>query len=386
MAKKDYYEELGVSKTATIDEIKKAYRKLAIQYHPDRNKNDKSAEEKFKDISAAYEVLSDENKRSRYDQLGPDGYEQYGKGGGAGGYGNIDPRDIFEQFFGGGRGGGGFEDIFGGGHSRNPNAPQQGADRRYDLRISLEEAAKGLEKSITIPSWNECKHCHGVGAEPGSSKKTCPQCGGQGQVYVNQGFIQFSQPCPQCHGTGKIIEKPCTECRGEGYKKVQKTINIKIPPGVDTGSKLRVQGEGEPGTQGGHFGDLYVVIHVPEHEVFERGGADLQCSVPIDFVTATLGGEVKVPTLSGGTTIRVPAGTQHGARLRVKDKGMPKLRGGGCGDLYVLLLVEVPKSLTKPQEEALLAYQKTMGDAVPSAQHPVYKTFYERAKKFMTGK
>ncbi len=394
MTTKNYYDELGVSKSATLDEIKKAYRKLAIQYHPDKNSGDKAAEEKFKDISAAYEVLSDEKKRARYDQLGHDGYNQAGRGGGGGAYSHVDPRDVFAQFFGQGGGGGGgfsFEDLFGGGggggrQRRSPNEPQTGHDRRYDVRITLEEANKGIEKAITIPSWKECDVCHGVGAEPGSKKVTCPQCGGSGQVVVNQGFIQYAQSCPKCHGTGKIIEKPCKNCKGEGYKKIQKTINIKIPAGVDTGSKLRVQGEGEPGQNGGHFGDLYVFIQVAQHDVFERDGADLYCQVPVDFATMALGGEIRVPTLDGGTKIRVPAGTQHGARLRVKDKGMPKLRGGGHGDLYIVLFLEVPKNLNSKQENALKSYQNEIGEDRANGHFPVFKSFYERAKRFMTGK
>lgn len=382
---KDYYEVLGVKKGDAADDIKKAYRKLAIKYHPDRNPDNKEAEEKFKEISQAYEILSDDKKRSQYDQFGHEAYTQRGGAGTPGGGGYHNPYDIFEQVFGGGGGGGfNFEDLFGGGgRGRTPNGAQDGADRRYDIEVTLEDAAFGADRSITIPSSDECQRCKGNGCEPGTSKTTCKRCKGSGQVIVSQGFLQFAQPCPACHGTGKQIEKPCRECRGEGRKPVNRTIKLHIPPGVDTRSKLRVSGEGEPGVNGGQPGDLYVIIHVAKHDIFQREGNNLLCEVPIDFPTAALGGITEVPTITGKAKMRIPAGTQNAAAMRLKEKGMPPLRGGTRGDLIVRIFVEVPKNLRHEQEEALKNYQKlTEGQ---KETHPIRESFIQRAKRFFTG-
>lgn len=378
---KDFYETLGVAKGASLDEIKKSYRKLAIQYHPDRNPDNKEAEEKFKEISQAYEVLSDESKRAKYDQFGHDAYTRGGQAGFGGGSHN--PYDIFEQVFGRGGGGGGFsfEDLFGGGGGRrSPNGERHGNDRRYDMEITLEDAAFGATPSITIPSWDDCKRCHGNGCEPGTGKKQCPQCKGSGQVVMSQGFFQFAQPCPTCQGTGQKIEKPCKECRGSGHKSVNRTIKINIPPGVDTGSKLRVSGEGEPGENGGQKGDLYVVIHLRQHDVFEREGVTLYTTVPIDFTTAVLGGTIEVPTLSGKAKMVIPAGTQSGTSLRLKEKGMPSLRGGARGALIVRVIVEIPKNASKEQTELLTKFQASSTDK----QYPIKESFLQRAKRFLS--
>lgn len=362
---KDYYEILGVAKTATAEEIKKAYRKLAIKYHPDRNPGDTAAEEKFKEISNAYEVLSDANKRQRYDQLGHDAFtstggQGFGGFGGGGGGGFRDPMDIFSQFFGGGAGGGGFnfEDLFGGGgrRRRDPNAPEQGNDLRCEIEIAFEDAVFGATREIKLVRNADCEACSGSGCAPGSSKKTCSRCGGSGQVTVSQGFFAMQQTCPSCRGTGQVIDKPCSSCRGTGRQQKEKTLPVRIPPGVDNGDRLRVSGEGEGGIRGGRPGDLYVIIRVRESKIFERDGVDLYCQLPIDPITAMLGGVVEVPTVSGMTKMKIDAGTQSGSVLRIKGKGMPSLRGGSRGDLHVRLQVETPVGLdgeTKKQLEAI---------------------------------
>ncbi len=377
---KDYYELLGVSKTATPEELKKAYRKLAIKYHPDKNPGNKEAEDKFKEISQAYDVLSDPNKRSRYDQFGPDAFSSAAGAGGGGGGGFRDASDIFSQVFGGGFGG--FSDIFGGGGGRqrhNPNAPEQGSDLRYNLEIDFEDAVFGVEKNLTIPRQVTCNECGGSGCEKGYKPKTCDRCHGSGHVTVSQGFFSMSQPCPTCRGTGHIIEKPCRKCHGQGRVQETKTLPVRIPPGVDTGSRLRVAGEGEGGVRGGPAGDLYVVIHVRPSAVFEREGNNLYCQVPTSFATAALGGVIEVPTVSGGTKMKVPAGTQNGAILRIKGKGMPNLRGGGRGDLHVAIQIEVPKKLSGEQEKLLKAFAASL----KPENSPLRQEFENKASNFL---
>jgi molecular chaperone DnaJ len=383
---KDYYEILGVAKTATAEEIKKAYRKLAIKYHPDRNPDDAAAEEKFKEISNAYEVLSDANKRQRYDQLGHEAFTSTGGngfggfGGGAGG-GFRDPMDIFSQFFGGGSGGSfSFEDLFGGGRRRHdPNAPQQGNDLRCDIEIAFEDAVFGATREISVTKSADCSVCNGSGCAPGSSKKTCSRCGGSGQVTVSQGFFAMQQTCPNCRGTGQVIEKPCSSCRGSGRQQVEKKLPVRIPPGVDSGDRLRVSGEGEGGIRGGRPGDLYVIIHVRDSKIFERDGVDLYCRLPIDPFTAMLGGVVEVPTVSGMTKMKVDAGVQSGTVLRIKGKGMPALRGGSRGDLHVRLQLETPRHLDGAVKKAL----EELRGKLTEKNYPEAQEFKRTAGNFM---
>ncbi len=384
MAEKDYYSILGVNKNATHDEIKKAYRKLAIKYHPDKNPGNKEAEEKFKEVSQAYEVLSDENKRRQYDQFGHEAFTNSGHGGGAGGSPFSDPRDIFAQFFGGGAGGGfgGFEDIFGGGggsRRRNPNGPVRGNDLRYNLEISFEDAVYGADKKITFRRMTECPDCKGTGCEGNSSRKPCPRCGGSGEQTVSQGFFSLRQPCPACRGTGEIIEKPCKTCSGTGRVSKERTLQFKIKPGVDTGSKLRLAGEGESGLRGGPAGDLYIVIHVLPHNVFIREGNDLLCEVPIPFYVAAAGGVIEVPTISGKMKMRVPAGTQSGTVLRLKEKGVPSLRANGRGDLHIRVVVEVPSGLSAEQSELLEKFNSSL----KINNNPRQAEFATRAANFL---
>ncbi len=380
MAKQDYYELLGVARTASAEEIKKAYRKLAIKYHPDKNPGDKAAEEKFKDISQAYEVLSDPDKRARYDQFGADAFAP-GAGGGRPGGGFQDPFDIFSQVFGGGAGGGGsiFEEFFGGGRRQNPNGAMDGADLRYDLEIDFEDAVYGADTKITIPRLTTCDSCSGTGCEPGSGKTRCVRCGGTGQVTTSNGFFSVRQPCPACRGTGEVIDKPCRKCRGEGRVRIEKTLQLHIPPGVDTGSRLRVAGEGESGRRGGAPGDLYVVIHVRPHAVFVREGNDLLCEMPVPFMTAALGGIVVVPTIAGPAKMKVPEGTQNGTLLRLKGKGVPALRGGGRGDLHIRVQVEVPTRLSAEQRDLLGKFEKSL----TAANYPKRRQFEEKASNFL---
>jgi molecular chaperone DnaJ len=382
MAKEDYYELLGVQKGASEEELKKAYRKKAVQYHPDKNPGDKQAEEMFKKISHAYEVLKDPEKRAAYDRYGHAAFEGAGAGaprgyGGMGGGGFHDPFDIFREVFGqqGGMGGGIFEEMFGGG---SRGGGQDGADLRYDLEITLEEAARGAEKEISFRKHATCERCDGSGAEPGSKRVTCPTCRGAGQVRRSGGIITFTQTCPTCAGTGTKIEKPCTACRGEGRVLKTTKLNVRIPPGVDNGSRLRSSGNGEAGVAGGQTGDLYIVISVKEHELFERQGDDLFCEIPIKFTLATLGGTIEVPTLFGKASLKIPVGTQSGTTFRLREKGMPSLRGGRQGDQLVRVHVEVPQSLTPEQRKILEDFARISGDA----HEPTSKSFFEKAKKF----
>jgi molecular chaperone DnaJ len=380
MAKEDYYELLGVQKGASEDELKKAYRKKAVQFHPDKNPGNKQAEEMFKKISHAYEVLKDPEKRAAYDRYGHAAFEGAGAGAarGPGGGGFHDPFDIFREVFGqqGGGGGGIFEEMFGGGG--RGGGGQDGSDLRYDLEITLEEAARGAEREISFRKHVACDRCDGSGAEPGSKKITCPTCRGAGQVRRSGGIITFTQTCPTCAGTGTKIEKPCTQCRGEGRMLKTTKLNVRIPPGVDNGSRLRSSGNGEAGIGGGQTGDLYIVISVKEHELFERQGDDLFCEIPIKFTLASLGGSIEVPTLFGKGSLKIPAGTQSGTTFRLRDKGMPSLRGGRQGDQLVRVQVEVPQSLTTEQRRILEEFARISGDA----SEPTSKSFFEKAKKF----
>lgn len=381
MSKRDYYEVLGVSKTATQDELKKAYRKLARKYHPDLNKDNPEAEEKFKECNEAYDVLSDEQKRAQYDQFGHAAFENGGMGGGpggfggfggAGGFGGSGMEDIFDMFFGGQGGRGG----------RSNAGPQRGSDLRFDLEISFEEAAFGVEKEINLYRDEQCSHCHGEGAEPGSKVETCPECHGSGYVRFTQntmfGQMVNERPCSRCHGEGKIISESCKACRGKGTEKKNKKLKVKIPAGVNDGSRLRVAGEGEAGAKGGPSGDLYVYIYVRPHKYFERDGTTVMCEVPISIVQATLGAEIKVPTLDGQVTMRIPEGTQPGKVLRLKGKGIPSLRGGGRGDQLVRVKVVVPTKLNDKQKEALRQFEDVCGDAI----NPEEKSFLKKIKDF----
>ncbi len=381
MQKDDYYTLLGVKKDASAEEIKKAYRKKAVQHHPDKNPGNKAAEEKFKKVSEAYEVLQDADKRTAYDKFGhaafaPGGFQNYPgaqrRGGGSGGMGTgtgaggnfHDPFDIFREVFGGS---GGFFDGFfsdgGSGRSAQRSQAPRGSDLRYDLEVTLEEAAKGVEKDIQYKRAVACPSCHGTGAQPGSSHKTCPTCHGRGQVTTSRGFFSMTQTCPTCHGAGEIIEKPCTQCGGTGHIQEVTKIKMRIPPGVDTGSKLRSSGHGESGAHGGPAGDLYVVINVKEHELFDREGDQLFYQQPIKFTLATLGGSIEIPTLQGKMTLKIPPGTQSGTTFRLKGYGMPNLKTQHEGDLLVKVAVEVPEKLTSDQRKKLEAFAIACGDA-----------------------
>lgn len=377
MSKRDYYEVLGVSKTVTQDELKKAYRKLARKYHPDLNKDNPEAAEKFKECNEAYSVLSDEQKRAQYDQFGHAAFENGGMGGGPGaggfgGFGGSGMEDIFDMFFGGqGRGG------------RSTNAgPQRGADLRFDLEISFEEAAFGLEKEISLNRAERCEHCHGEGAEPGSKVETCPECHGSGYVRFTQntmfGQMVNERPCSRCHGEGKIISNPCKKCHGSGTVKKAKKLKVKIPAGVDNGSRLRVAGEGEAGVKGGPSGDLYVYLYVKEHKFFERDGTTVLCEVPINIVQATLGAEIKVPTLDGQVIMKIPEGTQPGKVMRIKGKGIPSLRGGSRGDQLVRIKVVVPTKLSDKQKDVLQKFADICKDNI----NPEEKSFLSKVKDF----
>ena len=383
MAQQDYYELLGVQKGVSDEELKKAYRKKAVQYHPDKNPGNKEAEEMFKKVSEAYEVLKDTDKRAAYDRYGHAAFQQAGgagpRGPGGAGGGFHDPFDIFRDVFGGAGGGGGggiFDEMFGGGGGRDSG--RDGADLRYDLEITLEEAAKGLEKEISFRKAVTCERCHGNGAEPGSKKITCPTCKGHGQVRRSGGIITFTQTCPTCGGSGQKIEKPCNACRGEGRTAKSTKLTVRVPGGVETGSRLRSSGNGEAGMAGGQAGDLYIVLSVHDHELFERHGNDLFCEIPIKFTLATIGGALEVPTLFGKASLKIPAGTQSGTTFRLKGKGMPSLRGGAAGDQLVRVHVEVPQSLSAEQRKILEEFARVSGDA----DEPMSKSFFEKAKKF----
>lgn len=380
MAKEDYYDLLGVKKDASADELKKAYRKKAVQYHPDKNPDDPSAEEMFKKVGEAYEVLKDPEKRAAYDRYGHAAFDRSAGGGfgrgAAGGGGFHDPFEVFREVFGGGGGGGIFDEFFGGGTGGGGN--NRGSDLRYDLDITLEEAARGIEKEINFRRATACDRCSGSGAEPGSGKTTCGTCRGAGRVISNRGFFQVQQACPTCGGAGQIIETPCKKCSGEGRIMQNNSIKLRIPAGVATGSKLRSAGNGEAGLNGGAAGDLYIVIHVRDHEIFERHDNDLFCEIPIKFTLASLGGKIDVPTLDGKVQLKIPTGTQSGTTFRLRGHGMPDLRHGDKGDQLIRVEIEVPKKLTAKQREALEEFAVACGDA----DNPVSEGFFEKAKRF----
>lgn len=372
MAKRDYYEVLGVGKEAGEEEIKKSYRKLALKFHPDRNPGDRAAEESFKEVGEAYEILSDPQKRAAYDQYGHAAFDPRSRMGRGGGF--HDPFELFREVFGGGSI---FDELFGGGRS-DPSAPQRGADLRYDLEITFEEAAHGTEKEITFNKLDGCDTCSGSGQEAGSKVKTCATCGGRGQVVTSRGFFSIAQTCSRCGGAGRVVDKPCKDCRGTGRREKRANVKIRIPAGVDSGTRLRVSGAGEGGARGGPTGDLAVVLHVKAHEIFERQGDDLFCEVPVSFVQAALGADIQVPTLSGKAQLKVPAGTQPGTVFSIKGKGVKNVQGYGFGDLHVRVLVEVPARLNAAQRAKLQEFSELCDGDV----NPIGKSFLEKAKDF----
>jgi len=378
-SKRDYYEILGVAKNATEDDIKKAYRKLAMKYHPDRNQGDgaKKAEEQFKEAKEAYEMLSDAQKRAAYDQYGHAGVDPNmgaGRGPGAEGFGGFAEAfgDIFGDIFGGqggGRRGGGGQQVY------------RGSDLSYAMEITLEEAARGKETQIRIPSWEGCETCGGSGAKPGTSAKTCGSCGGSGTVHMRQGFFSIQQTCPHCHGSGKIIPDPCTACNGQGKVKKQKTLEVKIPAGINEGMRIRSAGNGEPGVNGGPSGDLYIEIRIKQHDLFERDGDDLHCTMPVSMITAALGGNIEVPTLGGKAEIELPEGTQHGKTFRLRGKGIKGVRSSYPGDLYCHIAVETPVKLTEHQRKLLRELDESLKKG--GAKHsPGEGSWADRLKSF----
>ena len=373
MAKRDYYQVLGVAREAGPEDIKKAYRKLAVEYHPDKNPGDKSAEEKFKELGEAYEVLSNPQQRAAYDQYGHAAFDRR-----AGAYARAgsfhDPFEIFREVFGGGSSL--FEDLFGGG-SADPTQPHRGDDLRYDMEISFEEAVQGTQKEIALSKAERCGECQGTGAEAGSRVRTCAACGGRGQVVSSRGIFSVAQTCPHCQGAGRVIERPCKACRGLGRREATSKITLRIPAGVDTGSRLRSSGNGEAGYRGGPGGDLYVVLHVRQHEFFQRDGDDLLCEVPVTFVQAALGAEIEVPTLEGKTPLAVPPGTQPGAVFRLKGKGVKNVQGYGRGDLHVRVSLEVPTHLSAAQRAKLIEF----AELCSGKESPITQRFFEKAKK-----
>lgn len=373
MAKRDYYEVLGLEKGASAEAIKKAYRQMAVKFHPDKNPGDKTAEDKFKEIGEAYEVLSDPQKRGAYDQYGHAAFDRRAGGGFGGAGGFHDPFEVFREVFGGGSI---FEDLFGGGRA-DPTQPHRGDDLRYDMEIGFEEAAHGCEKEISVNKAESCDACHGAGAEAGSRARACSTCGGRGQVISSRGIFSIAQTCPQCQGAGRVIDKPCRHCRGSGRRERTSKIKLRIPAGVDTGSRLRSAGNGEAGFRGGPSGDLYVVLHVRPHEFFQREGDDLLCEVPISFVQAALGAEIEVPTLEGPTSIKVPPGTQPGTVFRIKGNGVKSVQGYGRGDLHVRVTVEVPTHLSSAQREKLMEFSELCS----GKENPISQSFFEKARK-----
>ena len=372
MAKKDYYDVLGVNKSSSADQIKSAYRKLAVKYHPDKNEGDKAAEEKFKEASEAYHVLSNPERKQNYDNFGHAAFEN--GGGGRGGFGNFDFSshfsDIFEDFFGEG---------FGGGGRRSRRSNNRGSDLRYDLSITLEEAYTGKKQDIKFSTSEKCDTCSGSGSKPGHSPGTCSMCGGHGQVRSNQGFFTVQQTCPQCSGSGEEITNPCTSCSGQGKKQASKRLSVTIPKGVDDGTRIRLAGKGEAGSRGASNGDLYLFINVYSHDLFKRSEENLFFECPISIADAALGTSLEIPTVDGGKAkIKIPSGTQSGKQFRLKGKGMALMRGGGLGDLYVQVNTEVPVNLNKEQKELLEKFRKIENDR----SNPSIKKFFQKAKSF----
>ncbi|MPZ43536.1 MAG: molecular chaperone DnaJ [Betaproteobacteria bacterium] len=366
MAKRDYYEILGVNRDASDDDLKKAYRRLAMKFHPDRNPDNPKSEEHFKEAKEAYEILSDGHKRSAYDQYGHAGVDS-SVGAGAGGFNNF--ADAFGDIFG---------DIFGGGRRSNV---YRGADLRYNLEISLEEAARGTETKIRIPALEECETCHGTGAKPGTQPVSCPTCGGVGQVRMQQGFFSIQQTCPKCHGSGRVVPTPCGTCHGAGRVKKHKTLSVKIPSGVDEGDRIRLSGEGEAGTNGGPPGDLYVVMHIAQHAVFTRDHNDLHCEMPISITTAALGGDIEIPTLDGSAKIRIPSETQTGKIFRLRGKGIKGVRSAQHGDLMCHVVVETPVNLTARQKE-LLQELEEISASHDGEHNPRARSWMDKVKEF----
>jgi molecular chaperone DnaJ len=382
MAKRDYYAVLGVARNAAEAEIKKAYRRLAMKYHPDRNPGDHDAEEKFKEAKEAYEILADTQKRALYDQHGHAGLDAARAGAGAGPGGGFSGAEGFGDIF-----GDVFGDIFGGGRRGAGGRAQvfRGADLRYEIELDLADAVFGKSVDIEVTKLVECEVCHGSGAAKGSQPADCETCGGVGQVRVSQGFFTLQQTCPHCRGTGKVVRNPCDTCLGQGRVRRHKKLAVKIPPGVDNGDRVRLAGEGEAGRNGGPPGDLYVEVHVREHPVFERDGAHLSCEVPIGFVMATLGGKIEVPTLDGQVVLKIPAETQSGRVFRLKDKGVKPARGGARGDLFCRVMVETPVKLSNEQREMLKAFDESLHR--DGADHaPRQQSFLENVKRFFSGR
>lgn len=370
MSKKDYYEILGVARNASQEELKKAYRKLAMKYHPDRNPGDPSTEAHFKEINEAYKVLSDEQSRARYDQFG-----HAGMGGGGGGFGGFDFSDVgdmFSDIFG---------DIFGGGTRGQGSRAQRGSDLIYNLELSLEDAIHGRTVKIQVPTWINCEVCKGSGAKPGSGPTNCRTCNGHGQVRMQHGFLSVQQTCPTCRGQGKVINDPCQKCHGQGRVQEQKTLSVKIPAGVDEGDRIRLSGEGEAGVHGASAGDLYVQVHLKQHHIFQRQGNDLHCEVPVSFVMATLGGELEVPTLEGRVKLKIPSETQNGNLFRLRGKGVKSVRSGKVGDLICHIKVEVPVHLTSEQK-ALLKQLEELLQQGGDKHNPQSKTWFDGVRKF----
>jgi molecular chaperone DnaJ len=372
MAKRDFYEVLGVSKTADADELKRAYRKLAMSHHPDRNPGDKSAEQKFKELNEAYDVLKDDQKRAAYDRYGHAAFENGGRGPGDFGFGGGFSggfADIFEEMFG----------AMGAGR-RTQAGPARGSDLRYNLEISLEDAFKGKQTTIRVNTFAHCETCHGSGAEPGTRPVSCRTCHGQGRVRAQQGFFTIERTCPTCHGSGQTIEKPCKSCGGQGRVRKEKTLSVNIPQGVEDGTRIRLAGEGEVGPQGAPPGDLYIFVSIAPHPIFQRDGANIYCRVPIPFTTAALGGAIEVPTVDGGRTrVTVPAGTQYGHQFRLRGKGMPVLRSPVRGDMYIQAVIETPVNLTKHQQELLREFEKA---GEKEKTNPESEGFFARVKEF----
>lgn len=372
MAKQDYYETLGVARGASADELKKAYRKLAMKFHPDRNPDDPEAEQRFKEVNEAYDVLKDDQKRAAYDRFGHAAFENGGPGGAAGGAGGFDFADIFDEMFG----------EFMGGRGRGRPSAGRGADLRFNLEISLEEAFEGKHATIRVPSSAVCESCNGTGAEGGSQPITCPTCNGVGKVRAQQGFFTIERACPSCGGAGQVIKDPCRSCGGTGRQRRERTLDVSIPAGVEDGTRIRLAGEGEAGLRGGPPGDLYIFLTVRPHRLFQREGADIFCKVPIPMTTAVLGGPIEVPSIDGSRAkITIPEGTQAGRQFRLRGKGMSVLRSPQRGDMYVQVQVETPVKLTKRQRELMEDFAKESGEE-HSEHHPESHGFFAKVKEF----